>query len=89
MNVAIRPTLRSSYSRGFHCMECFKPVRDSRAQRLVAHSALMVCFTCSGGTMAPAVPPTFGDSSAWTIGRDGVRTRFHGDLTGVVQGELF
>lgn len=84
----VRETV-GSYSAGFHCNQCSKPVRDQRGRRLLQQSALMVCFTCSGGTMAPAVPPMFGNSSAWTVGRDGVRTRFHGDLTGVVQGELF
>ncbi len=73
----------------FHCMECAKPVRESRAQRLIARSAPMVCHVCARVPTAPLVPPTYSASSAWTLGPDGVCTRYHGDLTGVVQGELF
>jgi hypothetical protein len=82
----VTPTYRQS----FLCLRCDGRVSDARGTELLYARRALICWLCekSNGVGHPFKGYAC-DSSDWFVDAAGIPTRLHGDLKGLVQGELF
>ena len=87
---AARHQISPTYRQGFLCARCDGRVSDARGTELLYARGMLVCWMCERLTGTSVCVRGYAcESSDWFVDAQGLPTRLHGDLKGLVQGELF